>query len=252
MGKVYFDETIAAQYDEDSTGMFDPAVLGPTVDFLADLAGGGSALELGIGTGRIALPLSRRGVTVHGIDVSEPMVARLRAKPGGAAIGVTVGDFAAAEVGRTFDLAYLVYNTITNLTTQDEQVDCFRNVAGHLVPGGCFVIEVFVPILQRLPPGETLRVFHRDEGGIGFDEYDVLTQVLYSHHYRFHDGAYELFSAPYRYVWPSELDLMARIAGMRLRERWADWARAPFTAASPSHVSVWEKAEQPVDAGLAG
>jgi SAM-dependent methyltransferase len=247
MPKVWFDEQVAAGYDEHSPEMFDPAVLGPTVDFLADLAGraglagGGSALELGIGTGRVALPLSRRGVRVHGIDLSAPMVERLRAKPGGAAIDVTVGDFATTTVDGTFDLAYLVFNTITNLTTQDEQVACFRNVAAQLEPGGVFVIEVGVPILQRLPPGEVFRTFHHDARHLGFDEYDVATQLMYSHHYRFgDDGTYERFSVPFRYVWPAELDLMARLAGMRLRERWADWSRAPFTSESRSHVSVWE------------
>lgn len=241
MPKIYFDERVAPGYDANSTDMFDPAILDPTVDFLADLAGGGTALELGIGTGRVALPLSRRGVHVHGIEFSPPMVEQLRAKAGANEIGVTIGDFASVTVGDTFDLAYLVFNTITNLTTQDEQVECFRNAAAHLEPGGCFVIEVFVPILQRLPPGETFRTFHRSRNRLSFDEYDVVTQVLYSHHYRFSDDKYELFSAPYRYVWPSELDLMARLAGMRLRERWSDWTRKPLTSESTSHISVWEK-----------
>jgi SAM-dependent methyltransferase len=238
---IYFDERIAAGYDANSTGMFAPAVLDPAVDFLADLARGGSALELGIGTGRVALALSRRGIPVHGIEISPWMVAQLRAKPGAEAIGVTIGDFATAKVDGTFQLAYLVYNTITNLTTQDEQVECFRNVAAHLEPGGCFVIEVFVPILQRLPPGEVFRTFHRSPGRLSFDEYDVARQILYSHHYWFHEGRYEVFSAPYRYMWPAELDLMARLAGMRLRERWDAWTRAPFTSESMSHISVWEK-----------
>jgi SAM-dependent methyltransferase len=240
MAHVYFDERIASTYDARSTGMFAPDVLDPAVDFLAGLAGG-DALELGIGTGRVALPLSGRGVRVHGIEISPAMVARLRAKPGADAIGVTIGDFAEAQVGEIFSLAYLVYNTITNLTSQDEQVACFQNVAGHLVPGGCFVIEVFVPILQRLPPGEVFRVFDHDDGRLSFDEYDVVTQILRSHHYRLEDGRYEVSAAPYRYVWPSELDLMARIAGLRLRERWGGWGREPFTAASEAHVSVWEK-----------
>ncbi len=239
--EVYFDERIAERYDANSAEMFEPAVVDPVVDLLADLAGGGDALELGIGTGRIALPLSRRGVRVHGIDLSPAMVARLQAKPGADAIRVTIGDFATTRVDGTFRLAYLVYNTITNLTTQDEQVECFRNVAAHLEPGGRFVIEVFVPILQRLPPGETFRTFHRSPSRLSFDEYDVATQILYSHHYRFVDDRYEVFSAPYRYVWPSELDLMARLAGMTLRDRWSGWKREPFTSASTTHVSVWEK-----------
>lgn len=241
MPEIYFDERIAAGYDDSSTDMFEPAVLDPAVDFLAGLAGSGSALELGIGTGRVALPLSRRGVRVHGIDISPAMVQRLRAKPGSDDIGVTIGDFSTAQASGTFRLAYLVYNTITNLTTQDEQVECFRNVAGHLEPGGFFAVEVFVPILQRLPPGEVFRTFHRSPARLSFDEYDVVTQILHSHHYRFDDDTYTVFSAPYRYVWPSELDLMARLAGMRLRERWSDWTREPFTSESASHISVWEK-----------
>lgn len=241
MPKVYFDERIAARYDVDAADMFEPAVIDPTVNFLADLAGAGNALELGIGTGRIGLPLSRRGVRVHGIDLSEAMLARLKAKPGAAEIGVTVGDFATAKVGRTFGLAYLVFNTIMNLTTQDEQVECFRNVAAHLDPGGCFVIEVEVPDLRRLPPGDTVRAFTVSPTRLGFDEYETAAQILCSHHYRAVGDKLEVFSAPYRYVWPSELDLMARIAGMTLRERWSGWHREPFTGDSTKHVSVWEK-----------
>ena len=237
--KNYFDERIAARYDEGA--MFTPTVVDPAVRFLADLAGDGAALELGIGTGRIALPLSRRGVRVHGIDLSPAMVAKLRTKPGADKIGVTIGDFATTRVGGTFRLAYLVYNTIMNLTTQDEQVECFRNVAAHLDVGGCFVIEVGVPGLQRLGPGVTVRAFTVSPTRLGFDEYDVAAQGLVSHHYRVVDGQLEVFSAPFRYVWPSELDLMARLAGMTLRERWSDWDRAPFTSDSTTHVSVWER-----------
>ena len=245
--KNYFDERVAARYDEGD--MFTPAAVDPVVRFLAELAGDGAALELGIGTGRIALPLSRRGVRVHGIDLSPAMVAKLRAKPGADGIGVTIGDFATTRVDGTFALAYLVYNTIMNLTTQDEQVECFRNVAAHLEPGGCFVIEVGVPGLQRLPPGETVRAFTVSPTRLGFDEYDVAAQGLVSHHYRVIDGQLEVFSAPFRYVWPSELDLMARLAGMTLRERWSDWDRAPFAPDSTTHVSVWEKqAERPASA----
>jgi SAM-dependent methyltransferase len=242
--KNHFDERVAERYDEGE--MFAPAVIDPVVRFLADLAGDGDALELGIGTGRIALPLSRRGVRVHGIDLSTEMVAKLRAKPGAEQIGVTIGDFATTRVDRTFALAYLVYNTIMNLTTQDEQVECFRTVAAHLKVGGRFVIEVGVPALQRLPPGETVRAFTVSPTRLGFDEYDVATQGLVSHHYRVVDGRLEASSGPFRYVWPSELDLMARIAGLTLRERWSDWDRAPFTSESTTHVSVWEKqAERP-------
>ena len=241
MPKVYFDERVAAGYDAGSPDMFDPAVVDPVVSFLAELAGDGGALELGVGTGRIAVPLSRRGVRVHGIDVSPAMVAQLQAKPGADDIGVTIGDFATAKVGQTFRLAYLVYNTIENLTTQDEQVECFRNVAAHLEPGGCFVIEVEVPALQRLPPGETVRPFEVTPTHLGFDEIDVATQSACSHHYFVGGDRLGVWSMPFRYVWPSELDLMARLAGMTLRERWSGWKREPFTSASTTHVSVWEK-----------
>jgi SAM-dependent methyltransferase len=237
----YFDERIAKSYEAKWPELFEPAVVEPAVGFLAELAGTGDALELGVGTGRIAIPLSRRGVRVHGIDLSPDMIAQLRANPGGDAIGVTVGDFATTGVAGTFTLAYLVRNTIMNLTTQDGQVACFQNVAAHLEPGGCFVIEVGVPGLQRLPPGETVRPFSVTPAHLGFEEYDVATQIAWSHHYWMVDGAIETHSAPFRYVWPSELDLMARLAGMTLRERWSDWARAPFTSDSTSHVSVWEK-----------
>ena len=205
------------------------------------LAGDGDALELGIGTGRIALPLAERGVRVHGIDLSEAMVARLQAKPGAEQIGVTVGDFASTTVDGAFSVAYLVANTIMNLTTQEEQVACFRNAAAHLEPGGCFVIEVVVPGLRRLPPGERLQLFDVTPTHLGFDEYDVARQGLVSHHYWITGDNVEVFSPPFRYVWPAELDLMARLAGMTLRERWGGWQREPFTSESTMHVSVWEK-----------
>src|SRR5918996_780444 len=241
MPEDYFGERVAERYDESSADMFDPGVVDPVVDLLVELAAGGAALELGIGTGRIALPLSQRGVRVHGIDLSEAMVGRLRAKPGAEQIGVTIGDFATTGIEGTFSLGYLVFNTINNLTTQDEQVACFQNVAAHLAPGGCFVIEVGVPALQRLPPGETVRAFTLTDTRLGFDEYDVVSQGLISHHYREVDGVFERQSIPFRYVWPAELDLMARLAGLSLRERWSDWSREPFTAASTKHVSVWAK-----------
>jgi len=241
MPEDYFGEDVAAGYDESAANMFEPAVVDPMVDLLADLAGHGAALELGIGTGRIALPLARRGIRTHGIDLSSAMVARLRAKPGAEHIGVTIGDFATTTVEGRFSVAYLVFNTIMNLTTQDEQVACFQNVAAHLELGGCFVIEVMVPALQRLPPGETVRAFSVTPAHLGFDEYDVASQGLISHHYSVIDGNLEVFSVPFRYVWPSELDLMARLAGMTLRERWSGWKREPFTSSSTSHVSVWEK-----------
>ena len=239
-GDGYFDERVAARYDESSSEMFARENVEPAVDFLAALAGNGRALELGIGTGRIALPLAGRGVEVHGIDVSRAMVARLREKPGGEEIPVSIGDFATTRVDGAFSLAYLVFNTINNLTTQEEQVACFRNVAAHLEPGGRFVIEVGVPDLRRLPPGETMHVFDASEGHWGIDEYDLVNQGLVSHHFSVVDGAIERVSMPFRYVWPSELDLMAELAGMRLRERWSGWKREPFTGESRKHVSVWE------------
>ena len=241
MAEDYFDEPVAARFDERYADLAEPAIVEPMVDFLVERAGGGAALELGIGTGRIALPLARRGVRVHGIELSEAMVARLRAKPGAEEIGVTIGDFATARVEGTFTLAYLVANTIMNLTTQEEQVACFRNVAAHLEPGGCFVIEVGVPGLRRLPPGETFQLFDVSPRHVGFDEYDVARQGLVSHHYWIEGDKVEVFSPPFRYVWPSELDLMAQLAGMTLRERYAGWKREPFTSESEKHVSVWER-----------
>jgi SAM-dependent methyltransferase len=236
----YFDEGVAAGYDDDSE-IFDPAVVDPVVDTLVELAEGGRALELGIGTGRIALPLAQRGVSVHGIDLSKAMVARLRAKPGGEEIGVTIGDFATTAVEGSFSLVYLVANTIMNLTTQAAQVACFRNAAAHLQPGGCFVIDVMIPGLRRLPPGETFQVFSGRDNYWGIDEYDVAAQGLISHHFEIIDGRVDRLSIPFRYVWPSELDLMAELAGLTLRDRWGGWKREPFTSDSRNHISVWEK-----------
>jgi len=236
-----FDEWVARRYETLWPELFDPAVIDPAVQFLAGLAGTGPALEFGVGTGRIALPLSRRGVRVHGIDKSRPMVGQLRQRPGGADVGVTVGNFASATVGSAFELVYLVRNTITNLTTQDEQVDAFRNAAAQLRAGGCFVIENYIPELQRLPPGQTTHVFVATPTHLGFEEYDVAAQLAVSHHYWVVDGELETFSSPHRYVWPAELDLMARLAGLTLRERWSGWNREPFTSESRSHISVWQK-----------
>jgi SAM-dependent methyltransferase len=239
----YFGEEVAGEYDDPHDPMFSPEAIDPVVDFLAELAGKGRALELGIGTGRIALPLAARGVAVQGIDLSEAMVARLRAKPGGDGIPVTIGDFATTKLDATFTLAYVVYNTIQNLTTQDAQVACFENVAAHLEPGGCFVIEVGLPDLQRLPFGETIRPFHLGETHLGFDEYDVPNQGLISHHYtRTSERTFRKSSVPFRYLWPSELDLMARLAGMTRRERWSGWKREPLTSVSTKLVAVWQKA----------
>ena len=237
----YFSERVAARYDRSDAEEFAPAFIEAIVDFLVERAGARPALELGIGTGRIALPLAQRGVPVQGIDLSEAMVARLRAKPRGGDIGVTLGDFATTRVEGSFSLVYLVFNTIMNLTTQAAQVACFRNVAAHLEPGGCFVVEVGVPSLQRLPPGERYRAYHVGESRWDIDEFDVAAQGLISHHFTLVDGRLERDSIPFRYVWPSELDLMAQLAGLSLRERWGGWNREPFTSASRMHVSVWEK-----------
>jgi SAM-dependent methyltransferase len=237
----WFAGPVAERYDSTLGEWGDPAVVGRTVEFLAELAGGGAALEFGIGTGRIAVPLAARGVRVHGIDLSADMVVQLRAKRGGNGLPVTIGDFATTRVSETFSLVYLVFNTINNLTTQDAQVACFENASAHLEPGGCFVIEVGVPGLRQLPSGTTLRAFDVSDTHVGVDEYDVANQGLISHHLTLVAGEWVRLSIPFRSVWPSELDLMARIAGMRLRERWSGWEREPFTSESAKHVSVWEK-----------
>ena len=237
----FFGEEVASGYDGSGGTEFDPAVIAATVEFLARLAGDGRALELGIGTGRIALPLAGRGVPVHGIDLSNAMVERLRAKPGGEAIDVTIGDFATTRVDGSFALAYLVFNTIENLTTQAGQVACFANVARHLAPGGGFVIECAIPDLRKLPFGESAVVFDLSDDHWGIDEYDVASQGLTSHHFTRVGDHIEHSSGPFRYVWPSELDLMAQMAGLRLAERWSDWHREPFTSQSRKHISVWEK-----------
>ena len=241
MPETHFDDWIARRYADLWPELFDPAVVDPAVTFLATLAADGPACEFGIGTGRLAIPLSRRNVAVDGIELSPAMAGELRAQPGGSDIDVTIGDFSTATAGGSHALVYLVRNTITNLTSQDEQVQAFRNAAAHLRPGGCFVIENYVPDLQRLPPGETVRVFTATTTHLGYESYDVASQIAVSHHYWQIDGGLRTFSSPHRYVWPAELDLMARLAGMTLRERWSDWDRAPFTSESRSHVSVWEK-----------
>jgi SAM-dependent methyltransferase len=241
MPSNYFGDRIAERYDETAADMFDPSVVEPVVDLLADLAFDGTALELGIGTGRIALPLMQRGIGVRGIDLSEAMVARLRAKPGAEKISVTIGDFATTTLTGQFSVAYLVFNTIMNLTTQDAQVDCFRNAAVHLAPGGCFVVEVMVPDLRRLPPGQNIVPLHASSAGWGYDIYNVATQKMSSNYVEVADGRGEFWSIPFRYAWPAELDRMARIAGLRLRGRWDGWAGEPFTSESRKHVSVWEK-----------
>ena len=239
-----WDARAAQNYDTPGTGMFAPAVLRPTVDRLAELADGGRALEFAIGTGRVAVPLAERGVPVHGIELSTPMIDQLRAKADEATIPVVVGDMATARVPGEFQLVYLVFNTISNLLTQAGQVACFRNAAQHLAPGGRFVVELWVPELRKLPPGQEAVVWKTTPGYVGLDTYDVLNQQVVSHHFRFdpapsHEA--QLFRSPHRYIWPAELDLMAELAGMTLESRHADWAGTEFTAESRSHVSVYRK-----------
>ncbi|GIH59825.1 class I SAM-dependent methyltransferase [Microbispora siamensis] len=230
----------AQRYDTPGTGMFAPEVLVPAVDRLADLAGDGRALEFAIGTGRVAVPLAERGVPVSGIELSRPMIDQLRTKADETKIPVVVGDMATATAPGKYALVYLVYNTISNLLTQAEQVACFRNAARHLTPGGRFVIELWVPELRKLPPGQEAVVWHREPGYIGLDTYDVLRQHLVSHHFRFDEsGQARLFRSPHRYIWPAELDLMAQLAGFELEARHADWIGTEFTAESRSHVSVY-------------
>lgn len=239
--KNQFGPEVARSYDEDLAEMFDSSTVEPAVEVLAQLARGGRALEFAIGTGRIALPLRARGVDVSGIDLSDAMIEQLRRKPGGGDIPVVIGDMARIRVEGSFRLVYLVFNTIGNLTSQDQQVACFANAAAHLQAGGSFVIEVGVPELRRLPPGERHVVFHADGDRWGIDEYDVAAQRLTSHHFRRERNLLRYRAFPFRYVWPAELDLMARLAGMTLAERWADWHRRPFDHESKSHVSVWRK-----------
>ena len=236
----WFDEGVAATYDDDNDPLPEAGL-----DLLAELAApGGTALELAIGTGRVALPLARRGVRVSGIELSPAMLARLRAKPGGdaASMPVALGDMTTQTMPGTFDVVYLVFNTIQNLTSQDAQAACFANAAAHLRPGGTFIVETGVPRLRRLPPGQRYLAFDVSAGHVGVDEFDVAVQGLVSHHTTFRAGGrVDRVSVPFRYVWPAELDLMARLAGLRLRDRWAGWTREALTSESGAHVSVWEK-----------
>jgi SAM-dependent methyltransferase len=245
MPSVEWSKEIAEVYDDTSSAMHDPAVVGPTVDLLAELAGGGRALELAVGTGRVALPLSARGVRVDGIELSPHMAEQLRRKPGADAVGLTMGDMTSARVAgadAAFRLVYLVFNTIMNVTTQDEQVAVFENAAAHLEPGGVFVLELCVPQLRGLSPSELARVFTMEDDHVGYETFDdALTQISWSHHWMEVDGRLVRHSAPYRYIWPAELDLMARVAGLRLRDRWSGWKREPFTGDSPNQVVVYEK-----------
>ncbi|HZD97442.1 MAG TPA: methyltransferase domain-containing protein [Micromonosporaceae bacterium] len=235
-----WDVDAARRYDTPGSGMFAPEVLRPTVDRLAELAGDGRALEFAIGTGRVAVPLAERGVPVTGIELSRPMIDQLRMKADEATIPVLVGDMATTAAPGKFSLVYLVFNTISNLLTQAEQVECFRNAARHLTPGGRFVIELWVPELRKLPPGQQAMVGHSEPGYILLDTYDVVRQHVVSHHFRFDDTKQaQLYRSPHRYIWPAELDLMAQLAGFELETRHADWAGAEFTAESGSHVSVY-------------
>ena len=240
-----WDIETAQSYDTPGTGMFSPDVLGPTVDLLAELAGDGRALEFAIGTGRVAVPLSERGIPVGGIEASPAMIARLRTKSDEATIPVILGDMATTVAPGSYSLVYLVYNTISNLLTQAEQVMCFRNAARHLTPGGHFVVELSVPELRKLTPGQQAVVWHSEPGYIGLDTYDVLRQRLVSHHFKFgEDRQARVFRSPHRYIWPAELDLMAQLAGFELESRHADWAGSLFTAESRSHVSVYRLSDR--------
>ena len=242
MGTVMWGEDVAQAYDATYAAQAEAAVLDPMVDLLAELSQGGRALELAVGTGRVALPLSRRGIEVHGVDLSPHMIERLRAKPGSEAVPTTVADMATVRLEARFRLVYLVANTLMNVTTQDEQVAVFETAAAHLEPGGCFVLELVVPQLRSVPPGVRARVFTLEPGHVGVETFDdVAAQIAWSHHWTSVDGRLVHHSAPYRYVWPSELDLMARLAGLRLERRWADWGREPFTSESPSQVVVYRR-----------
>lgn len=237
-----WDAETAARYDDSSAHMFAPDVLDPAVEFLVRLAGDGPALELAIGTGRVAVPLAARGIRVSGIELSEPMVAQLQRKVPADELRVVVGDMATAIAPGEFSLVYVVWNSIGNLRTQDEQVQCFANAARHLAPGGRFVIELWVPGIRRCPPGQAAVPFNVDDHHVGFDTYDMTTQQGTSHHYtRSEEGTVRYGASNFRYIWPAECDLMARLAGLELQQRVSDWDGSPFTSDSESHVSVWRK-----------
>lgn len=241
-----WDADTAAAYDDDVADRATPETITPTVDYLVELAGGGAALEFAIGTGRVAVPLHERGVRVSGIELSQPMIDVLRTKASAAQISVAQGDMATVRVAGEFSLVYLVFNTISNLRTQTEQVECFRNAARHLTPRGRFVIELWIPPLRSMPPGQNAVPFDVSEGHLGFDTYDVVTQECTSHHYtRRPDGSIRYSVGHFRYVWPAELDLMAELAGLELEHRYADWDKSPFTSESKSHISVYRKPSHP-------
>ncbi|GAA2133803.1 class I SAM-dependent DNA methyltransferase [Glycomyces algeriensis] len=238
----HFSGRAAATYDQSSSEMFAPEKVDPVVDVLAELAGTGRALEFASGTGRIALPLAARGIPVSGIDLSPDMTAELRAKPGGQDLDITIGDIASTRIDGDFRVVYLVFNTIGNLTSQDAQVACFANAAAHLEPGGYFVIETGVPKLRALPPGQNAVPFAVGPRNFAFDLYDCATQQMSSNYITLNDdGTARQKSIPFRYTWPAELDLMARLAGMTLRNRWQDWTATPFTHDSQTHISIWQK-----------
>ena len=242
MASITWGREIAEVFDEVNAAQFTPAVLDPMVNVLAELAGGGPVLEFAVGTGRVALPLSQRGITVQGIELSPHMVERLKAKPGADAVPVTVGDMTTTRVPGTFTLVYLVANTIMNVTTQDEQLAVFANAAAHLAPGGCFVVQVIVPQLQHVPPGDAARVLRNEPEHLAVETFDdQVGQIASSHHWMHVAGRLVRHSAPFRYVWPAELKLMGRMAGLRLRDRWSDWQQSPFTSESTSQVAVFEK-----------
>lgn len=243
---AHLDPIVAAAYDSSKADKFETLLIETAADLLAELAGDGAAVEFAIGTGRIGLPLANRGIAVHGIDISQPMLDQLHAKPGADRIHTSIGDMTTTVLGDDFAVAYLVYNTIMNLRTQEGQVACFANAARHLRPGGRFVVETMVPELRRLGPGETIRPFNVTSHHLGFGEYiDLVDQILISHHYHIDGDRVRTSSPAFRYVWPAELDLMARLAGLELEYRWADWDRAPFTGESTSHVSVWQRPATP-------
>jgi len=240
-----WDEAAAASYDTPGSGMFAPGVLDPAVDRLAELAAGGAVLEFAIGTGRVAIPLRQKGVPVSGIEIAPAMLRRLREKMDEGTLPVVLGDMTTATVPGRFSLVFLVFNGISNVGTQAEQIACFRNAARHLTPGGRFVVELWVPELPPRPPAAQAVVGRMHDGYILVDTIDTVTQHLVSHHFGFGEGeGATLFHSSHRYVWPSELDLMAQLAGCELESRHADWHGTPFTAASPNHVSVYRLSDR--------
>jgi Methyltransferase domain len=242
MGSIVWDRETAEVYDATYAYESVPSVVDPMVDLLAEFAGGGLVLEFAVGTGRIALPLRTRGVPVSGIELSPHMVEQLRRKPGAEGIPVVIGDMAKERVAGSFALVYVVANSIMNLTTQEEQLEVFTNAAAHLESGGRFVVELIVPQLRRVPPSQTGWIFKMDPNHVGIETFDdVANQVAWSHHWKVVDDRFVHHAAPYRYIWPSELVLMAKLAGMELEARWGNWDRSPFTADSGKQVAIFVK-----------